>query len=102
MKGDQSFIEKQHFGNLAKGYFNAKHKFKPTKEDVNELFDRIDTGRSGTIRFEEFDIFVKSVYEIEFLPKVESEMIKRGMNFNEEKKVKFASLSRTLDSKENQ
>ena len=60
------------------GYFNSKH-IKPTMSDYEECFKKIDLNQDGKISFEDYDFFVRIVYETEYLPALEREINRRKL-----------------------
>ncbi len=61
---------------LMLGYFNSKH-IRPNQQDLDFYFKKMDLNCDGKISFEEYDIFVRLVYESEYLPALEGEIKKR-------------------------
>jgi len=76
-KNNDGFVERTEFGSLMQGYFNSKH-MRQSKDELNRLFDKCDFNSDGKISFDEFDIFVRMVFESEYIPALEEEMGKRG------------------------
>jgi Ca2+-binding EF-hand superfamily protein len=72
-------VDKTEFYSLMRGYFNSKH-IRPTQQDLDALFKKIDLNNDSKISFEEYDIFVRIVYETEYLPVLEREINKRKLN----------------------
>ena len=55
------------------GYFNSKH-IRPTVSDYEDYFRKIDLNQDGKINFEDYDIFIRIIYESEYLPALELEI----------------------------
>ena len=58
---------------LIEGYLNSKH-IKVKREEMETYFKRIDLNQDNKISFEEYDIFVRMVYETEYLPALSREL----------------------------
>ncbi len=78
-KDGDGFVEKGEFPILMQGYFNSKH-LQASREDYEQYFKKINLNRNGRISFEEFDIFVRGVYQTEYLPQLEREVLMRGLD----------------------
>ena len=78
-KNSDGFVEKLDFISLMRGYFNSKH-MKPNQLDIDLTFKKVDLNSDGKISFEEYDIFVRMVYETEYLPAIEREIKRRNIN----------------------
>jgi Ca2+-binding EF-hand superfamily protein len=61
---------------LIDGYFNSKH-VKITQELYDEFFKKIDLNQDGKINFNDYDVFIRIVYETEYLPALEKEIARR-------------------------
>lgn len=59
------------------GYFNSKH-IRPTVSDYEDYFRKIDLNQDGKINFEDYDIFIRIIYESEYLPALELEIERRN------------------------
>lgn len=59
------------------GYFNSKH-IRPTVSDYEDYFRKIDMNQDGKINFEDYDIFIRIIYESEYLPALELEIERRN------------------------
>ena len=59
------------------GYFNSKH-IRPTVSDYEDYFRKIDLNQDGKITFEDYDIFIRIIYESEYLPALELEIERRN------------------------
>lgn len=71
-------VERGEFKPLISGYFSSKG-IKPTKEDYDVYFSKLDLNDDKKISFDEFDIFVRMVFETEYLPSIEKEFTRRGI-----------------------
>lgn len=47
--------------------------------DYEECFKKIDLNQDGKISFEDYDFFVRIVYETEYLPALEREINRRKL-----------------------
>lgn len=63
------YVEKSDFHILIEGYLNSKH-IKIKQDLVDSFFMKIDLNQDNRISFEEYDIFVRMVYETEYLPAI--------------------------------
>jgi hypothetical protein len=61
------------------GYFNSKH-MKVTNKELDNYFTKVDLNGDGKINFEEYDIFVRTVYENEYVPALEREIKRRRLD----------------------
>jgi hypothetical protein len=77
-KNSDGLVEKEDFFILMMGYFNSKH-IKPMSHDFELYFKKIDLNGDDKISFDEYDIFVRMVYETEYLPALEKELIRRNL-----------------------
>lgn len=77
-----------------RGYYNSKY-LKPTQEDIDATFAKVDLNSDLKISFEEYDIFVRMVYETEYLPVLEREINRRKTN--ETPSCKTSEKSARLD-----
>ena len=50
--------------------------------DVDMIYKKIDLNNDGRISFEEYDIFVRMIYETEYLPALEREIKRRNLHLN--------------------
>jgi hypothetical protein len=50
---------------------------KHTAADYDEYFKKIDLNNDGKISFDDYDIFIRIVYETEYLPALEKEIARR-------------------------
>ena len=75
-KDGDGFVDKNDFHTLIDGYFNSKH-IRPNISDYEEYFKKIDLNQDGKISFEDYDFFVRIVYETEYLPALEKEINRR-------------------------
>ena len=75
-KNHNGSIERPEFPSLIDGYFNSKH-IKPTMHDFDDYFKKIDLNQDGKISFEDYDFFIKIVYDTEYLPALEQEIERR-------------------------
>ena len=73
--GDGS-ISRNEFPTIIDGYFNSKH-LKPSQGDYDEYFKKIDLNNDGKISFSDYDIFIRIIYETEYLPSLEKELNRR-------------------------
>ena len=46
------------------------------------IYKKIDLNNDGRISFEEYDIFVRMIYETEYLPALEREIKRRNLNLH--------------------
>ncbi len=72
-KDGDGFVERPEFPILIDGYLNSKH-IKPSQQDYDEYFKKIDLNSDGKISFDDYDIFIRIVYETEYLPALEKEI----------------------------
>jgi Ca2+-binding EF-hand superfamily protein len=70
------FVEKPEFSALIDGYFNSKHQ-RAGAADYDEYFRKLDNNNDGKISFEDYDVFIRIVYETEYLPALERELARR-------------------------
>jgi len=70
------FVDRRTFQILIDGYFGSKH-IRPTNADYEEYFKKIDLNQDGKISFEDYDVFIRIVYETEYLPALEKEIARR-------------------------
>jgi len=61
---------------LIDGYLQSKH-MKCTAQDYDEYFKKIDLNNDGKVSFDDYDIFIRIVYETEYLPALEKEIARR-------------------------
>ncbi|CDW86549.1 mitochondrial carrier family and ef hand protein [Stylonychia lemnae] len=78
-KNSDGQVEKADFFQLMRGYFNSKHQ-KPTQLDIDMIYKKIDLNNDGRISFEEYDIFVRMIYETEYLPALDRELKRRNLH----------------------
>ena len=50
---------------------------KPTQADYEEYFKKIDLNNDGKISFDDYDIFIRIIYETEYIPALEKEIARR-------------------------
>jgi len=60
---------------------NSKH-IKIKNEIVDAFFMKVDLNQDNKISFEEYDIFVRMVYETEYLPALQRELSNRASSPN--------------------
>eukprot|EP00347_Sterkiella_histriomuscorum_P011599 403371838 len=78
-KNGDGLVERDNeFIQLMRGYFNSRH-IKPSQVDYDLVFKKIDLNSDGKISFEEYDIFVRMIYETEYLPALEREIKRRKL-----------------------
>ena len=75
-KSGNNIVEKAEFPILIDGYFNSKH-IKALAQDYEDYFKKIDLNQDGKISFEDYDVFIRIVYETEYLPALENEIKRR-------------------------
>ena len=75
-KDNDGFVERNEFAILIDGYLGSKH-IKPTQADYDEYFKKIDLNNDGKISFDDCDIFIRIVYETEYIPALEKEIARR-------------------------
>ncbi len=78
-KNNDGYVERADFYTLMRGYYNSKH-LKPTQQEIDATFAKVDLNNDLRISFEEYDIFVRMVYETEYLPVLEREINRRKIN----------------------
>jgi hypothetical protein len=69
-------VERPEFPILIDGYFNSKH-MRAGSTEYEDYFKKIDNNNDGKISFEDYDVFIRIVYETEYLPALEREMARR-------------------------
>ena len=72
-------VEREDFAILMMGYFNSKH-MRGSKEDLDNYFTKVDLNQDGKVSFDEYDIFVRTVYEAEYLPALQREISRRNLD----------------------
>ena len=75
-KDQDGFVERGDFPILIDGYFNSKH-IKATQDLYDDYFKKIDLNQDGKINFNDYDVFIRIVYETEYLPALEKEINRR-------------------------
>lgn len=75
-KDQDGNVEIKDFPTLIDGYFNSKH-VKTTPDLYEEYFKKIDLNQDGKINFNDYDVFIRIVYETEYLPALEKEINRR-------------------------
>ena len=50
---------------------------RPSNADYDEYFRKLDNNNDGKISFEDYDVFIRIVYETEYLPALERELARR-------------------------
>lgn len=70
------FVERPEFPQLIDGYFNSKH-LRAGPADYEEYFRRLDNNNDGKVSFDDFDVFIRIVYDTEYLPALERELQRR-------------------------
>jgi len=71
-------IQRSEFDNLIRGYFDIKS-IKPTKENYDWFFEKIDKDHSHSISIDEFVSFMDDVNENDILPFITEELQNRGL-----------------------
>lgn len=70
------FVERGDFPLLIDGFFSSKH-MRASSADYEEYFKKIDLNNDGKISFEDYDVFIRIVYETEYIPALEREIARR-------------------------
>lgn len=77
-KNHDGMIQRSEFDNLIRGYFDIKS-IKPTKENYDWFFEKIDKDHSHSISIDEFVSFMDDVNENDILPFITEELQNRGL-----------------------
>lgn len=75
-RDQDGFVERGDFPTLIDGYLNSKH-IKATTDMHDDYFKKIDLNQDGKINFNDYDVFIRIVYETEYLPALEKEINRR-------------------------
>ena len=72
-KNHDGLIQRSEFDNLIRGYFDIKS-IKPTKENYDWFFEKIDKDHNHSISIDEFASFMDDVNDNDILPFITEEL----------------------------